>query len=271
MKTILITGSSSGIGKATAKHFAENGWNVVATMRSPEKETELTLTENVLVTKLDVEQNATIQDAVKKGIERFGKIHVLLNNAGYGTLGIFESASDEQIQRQFDVNVFGLMRMIKTIMPHFRANKNGLIINISSMGGRLTIPTMSLYHATKFAVEGFTEALSYELAAQNVRVKLIEPGMVKTNFSGSSMDILYDETLTDYQEYFGRINTSIRDISNNDTETSPDSVADVIYQAANDDTNQLRYIVGEDAEALLKLRTDLPDESFTKYITGMFS
>jgi short-subunit dehydrogenase len=125
-----------------------------------------------LVTRLDVEQQETIQEAIMKGIERFDKIDVLLNNAGYGTLGIFEAASDEQIRRQFDVNVFGLMRMTKAIIPHFRANKNGLIINISSMGGKLTFPTMSLYHATKFAVEGFTESLSFELAAQNIGEKL---------------------------------------------------------------------------------------------------
>lgn len=271
MKTILITGSSSGIGKAAVKHFAEQDWNVIATMRSPEKETELTQFDNVLVTKLDVEQQDTIHQAIVKGIERFGKIDALLNNAGYGAMGIFEATSEEQIQRQFDVNVFGLMRVIKAILPHFRANKNGLIINLSSMGGRLTFPTMSLYHATKFAVEGFTESLSFELASQNIRLKLIEPGVVKTDFFGRSIDILSDDSLTDYQGYSDKVSAALSNTINSEKESSPELVAEIIYQAATDGTNQLRYIAGEDAKELIKLRKDLGEEAFVEHMTHMFS
>lgn len=155
MKTIFITGASSGIGRTTAKHFAERGWNVVATMRSPEQESELITLDNVLVLQLDVEKSDTIQSALAEAIKRFGKIDVLLNNAGYGTMGLIEVATDEQIRRQFEVNVFGLISMTKAILPHFRSNQDGLLINISSMGGKVTFPTMSLYHSTKFAVEGF--------------------------------------------------------------------------------------------------------------------
>lgn len=271
MKTIMITGSSSGIGKAAAKYFAKKGWNVIASMRSPERETELSLLENVLVTKLDVEQQETIQEAIKVGLDRFGTIDVLLNNAGYGAMGIFEAASDEQIRKQFEVNVFGLMRVIKTILPHFRAKNNGLIINISSMGGKLTFPTLSLYHSTKFAVEGFTECLSFELAPQNIRLKMIEPGVVKTDFFGRSIEILSDESLTDYQEYFNSVQPALDKTINSESISSPELVAETIYQAATDGTSQLRYVVGEDAKAILELRRELGEEAFLQHMTQIYS
>ncbi|MGG4046138.1 MULTISPECIES: SDR family oxidoreductase [Paenibacillus] len=271
MKTILITGASSGIGKAAAKHFADKGWNVVATMRSPEKDTELSQLENVLVTKLDVEQQETIQEAIKMGMERFGTIDVLLNNAGYGAMGIFEAASNEQIQKQFEVNVFGLMRVIKAILPHFRTKKDGVIINISSMGGKIGFPTLSLYHSTKFAVEGFTEALTFELASQNIRLKLIEPGVVKTDFFGRSIEILSDESLTDYQEFFEAVQPALHETINSDSISSPELIAQTIYQAATDGTHQFRYVVGEDAKTLLKLRRELGEEAFLEQMTQTFA
>ncbi|MFP7288217.1 SDR family oxidoreductase [Shouchella clausii] len=271
MKTILITGASSGIGKAAAKHFAHKGWNVVATMRSPERETELKLLENVLVTKLDVEQQETIEQAIQIGIERFGQIDLLLNNAGYGVMGIFEAASEEQIQKQFDVNVFGLMRVIKTILPHFRANKNGLIINLSSFGGKLTFPTLSLYHATKFAIEGFTECLSFELAPLNIRLKLIEPGVVKTDFFGRSLDFLSLESLADYQEYSDMVQPLLQETIDSENTSSSELVAETIYQAATDGTNQMRYVVGKDAEMFLNRRKELGEEAFIQYMNQTFS
>ncbi|HDR4457520.1 SDR family oxidoreductase [Bacillus cereus] len=271
MKTIFITGASSGIGKATAKHFAGKGWNVIATMRSPAKETELNELDNVLILRLDVEHKDTIHEAIAKGIERFGRIDVLLNNAGYGTMGIFESATDDQIRRQFDVNVFGLMRMTKAILPHFRVNKSGLIINISSMGGKITFPTMSLYHATKFAVEGFTESLSFELAPQNIHVKLIEPGSISTDFNGRSMEFFFDESLTDYSKFINLVRNGIEKMSELEQFTSPEVVAEVIYQAATDTTNQIRYVVGEDAKNLIKIKEESGDLAFIKHMTQMFS
>lgn len=168
-KTILITGASSGIGKITAKYFQEKGWNVVATMRTPEKEEELIPLDNVLVTRLDVQDSASIKDAVSAGIEKFGKIDVLLNNAGYGAYGPLEATPMEKIRRQFNVNVIGLMETIKAVLPHFRANKDGIIINISSIGGKMTFPLGSLYHGSKFAVEGLSEALSFEMGTKRGR------------------------------------------------------------------------------------------------------
>lgn len=272
MKTILITGTSSGIGRSTAKLFADKEWNVIATMRSPEKEKELTELKNVLVTKLDVEQKNTIQEAIDQGIKRFGKIDVLVNNAGYGTSGIFESATDQQIRRQFEVNVFGLMAVTKAILPHFRANRNGVIINLSSMGGRITIPTMSLYHSTKFAVEGFTEALSYELASQNIRLKLIEPGSINTDFGGRSMDFFFDDSLTDYKEFVkAYMNAREKMFADPSRGGSPEMIADTIYLAATDGSKRLRYLAGDDAKALVDIKEKSGDEAYIQHVSKMFS
>jgi NAD(P)-dependent dehydrogenase (short-subunit alcohol dehydrogenase family) len=273
MSSIFITGASSGIGKATARYFAEKGWDVIATMRSPEKQKELSKLSNVLVLKLDVERKDTIEQALSRSIEQIGKIDVLLNNAGYGTMGLFESATDEQIRRQFDVNVFGLMNMTKATLPHFRANQSGMIINVSSMGGKVAFPTMSLYHATKFAVEGFTESLLFELLSQKIRVKLIEPGMIKTDFFGRSIELLSDDSLTNYREFIDAMSMGRHkmEASPQGQPTSPDLVAEVIYQAATDNSDQLRYVVGEDAKALIKIKEEQGDRRFLKHMSNMYS
>jgi len=174
-KTILITGTSSGIGKATAIHFQQKGWNVIATMRTPEKETELNKLENVQLERLDVLDLESIDQAIKNGISSFGKIDAIVNNAGYGAYGPLESFPRENIIKQFNTNVIGLMDVTKAIIPHFRVNKDGVIINISSIGGQITFALGSLYHGTKFAVEGISESLHYEMKEIGVKVKIVEP------------------------------------------------------------------------------------------------
>ncbi|MDO3412425.1 SDR family oxidoreductase [Saccharibacillus sp. CPCC 101409] len=270
-KTIMITGTSSGIGRAAAEFFADNGWNVAATMRSPERETELTRRDNVRVTALDVERADTIETAVRRTVETFGRIDVLLNNAGYGTLGLFEASSDEQIRRQFDVNVFGLMRVTQAVLPQMRRQGEGLILNVSSMGGRIALPAMSLYHAAKFAVEGFSESLAYELDSQGIRVKLIEPGMVNTEFGGRSMELPSDPSLTAYQPYLDRTLAAFGAMSTPANSLSPQDVAAAIYAAAADDSARLRYPVGEDAEAMLRLRAERGDDDFRAQIRQTFA
>lgn len=270
MKTILITGASSGIGKATAKYFAENGWNVIATMRSPEKETELVKLDNVYITKLDVQDTETIHQAIEKGIQRFGKIDVLLNNAGYGALGLFEAAKEDQIRRQFEVNFFGNINVSKAILPHFRSNKDGIIINVSSMGGKVTFPNTAVYHGTKFAIEGFYESVSYELSSQNIRVKLIEPGVIKTDFVGRSMDFFVDESLTDYKEYLDKINLKSQGAMDAENVSSPELVSKVIFEAATDGSNQFRYIAGEDAKQIIQMRQQDGDEEYIRNTTKLF-
>ncbi|PWJ42409.1 SDR family oxidoreductase [Sediminitomix flava] len=261
-KTILITGSSTGIGRSSAIKFQKEGWNVVATMRSPEKETELDQLENVLVTKLDVLDLQSIENAINEGIEHFGKIDVVLNNAGYGLAGTFESASRESLMRQFGVNVQGLFDVTQKALPHFRANKDGMFINISSIGGKMTFPVMPVYHATKHAVEGFTESLAYEMEAIGVKVKIVEPGAIATDFGGRSMDFQHDESLTEYNEFVAGVMGKFQEMMDPTKMSTPELVADVIYTAATDGTDTLRYRAGADAEQLLNARQAMSDTEF---------
>ncbi|NQZ76683.1 MAG: SDR family oxidoreductase [Ekhidna sp.] len=261
-KTILITGSSTGIGRATALKFQKEGWNVIATMRTPEKEEKLTKLDQVLVTKLDVQDVETIKSAFAEGLEKFGKIDVVLNNAGYGLMGTFESADDASIRRQFDVNVFGLFDVTKAALPHFRANKSGLFINISSIGGKMTFPLMPLYHSTKFAVEGFSESLHYELAAAGIKVKLVEPGGVATDFGSRSLDYRHDESLEEYNEYAKSAFENMMSSFKPEDMSKPELIADIIFEAATDGKDTLRYRAGADAEQLLTARASMNDEEF---------
>lgn len=264
-KTVLITGASSGFGKDAAKLFHKNGWNVVATMRSPEKETELSALSDLLITKLDVTDSSTIHAAVSEAIEKFGKIDVLVNNAGYGTLGALEAATEEEVRKQFEVNFFGLIAVTQAVLPGMRQNKSGVIINISSVGGKVTFPFCSLYHATKFAVEGMTESLQYELNPLGIRLKLVEPGGYKTDFSGRSMGFFNIEGLVDYQSSFNKFMTMLEHwpLSENIGE-----VAEAIYEAATDGTEKLRYPIGGDAKQLIQARKQMEDGDFKNMIVG---
>lgn len=261
-KTILITGASSGIGRATAKLFQEKGWNVVATMRSPENESELTDLSDVHVTKLDVLELESIENAIKEGIETFGKIDVVLNNAGYGLMGTFESAKRESIIRQFGVNVQGLFDVTQKILPHFRKNKDGMFINISSIGGRMTFPLMPLYHSTKWAVEGFSESLRWEMAEIGVKVKIVEPGGVATDFGGRSMDMQHKQELTEYNKFVGGFMEAMKTSMDPANMSKPEQIAEVIYTAANDEKDTLRYRAGADALQLLEARSNMSDDEF---------
>lgn len=245
-QTILITGASSGIGKETAKFFQSNGWNVVATMRSPEKETELIRLENIFVTKMDVLDLESIQKAIGDGIQKFGGIDVLLNNAGYGAYGPLEAFPRENILRQFNTNVIGLLDVTRAILPHFRENRKGIIMNVSSMGGKITFPLGSLYHGTKFAVEGISESLRYEVEQFGGKVKIIEPGAINTDFAGRSFDFNNDEKLTAYQNIVTKILSTFPQMIKNASPTSV--VTKVIYEAATDGKNKLRYMAGKDAK-----------------------
>jgi short-subunit dehydrogenase len=267
-KTILITGASSGIGKETAKLFQSKGWNVIATMRNPENEKELSQLDNILVAKLDVLDLDSIQKAFSEGVEKFGSIDVLLNNAGYGAYGPLEAFSRDKILRQFNTNVIGLLDVSKTVLPYFRKNKKGIIINISSIGGKMTFPLGSLYHGTKFAVEGISESLNYEVDQFGGQVKIIEPGMIATNFSGRSFDFSNDETMVEYQNIINALMTAMPTMAEN---ASPASVvAEVIFEAATDGKKQLRYTAGEDAKMLIANRQQYDDATFIDGIKSQF-
>jgi len=260
-KTVFITGASSGFGKETVRLFHEKGWNVAATMRSPEKEGELAALDGVLVTRLDVTEEATISAAVKTAVGAFGRIDVLVNNAGYGALGALEAASDAEIRRQMEVNLFGLIAVTKAVLPQMREQRSGVVVNVSSVGGRITFPFSSLYHATKFAVEGLTEALQYELNPFGIRTKIIEPGGYRTEFAGRSMSAIGAGGIDAYRQPWDRM---MELLANWPMSENIREVADAIFEAATDGTEKLRYPVGHDAAQLLAGRGQMDDVAFKK-------
>jgi NAD(P)-dependent dehydrogenase (short-subunit alcohol dehydrogenase family) len=264
-KTVLITGASSGIGLATVRLFQQQGWQVFATMRSPEKalsgpDASLFQSSGVRCLPLDVMDEASIQAAISQALQQVNHLDVLVNNAGYALMGAFEACSPEQIQHQFATNVFGLMAVTRALLPQMRSQRSGTIINVASVGGRVAFPVYSLYHATKWAVEGFSESLQYELEPFGLRVKLIEPGPIKTDFYTRSPDIAQKPGLTVYDEFVAKVLAKLNQFGANG---SPASVtADVIYRAATDNSQRLRYPAGGNAGLLLLLRKLLPDPLF---------
>jgi len=256
--TVLITGASSGIGRATAELFARRAWNVIATMRRPEAGAGLVEHGMVTVLPLDVTAPDTIRSAVDRAITLHGSIDVVVNNAGYGLVGPFECLTPAQIQSQFDTNVIGLMNVTRAVLPHFRARKAGVLINVASVGGRIAFPLYSAYHATKWAVEGFTESLQYELAPLGIRVKIIEPGPIKTDFYHGSLDQADTSGIPVYFDFVIRAMAGLTKAFN--TAPGPELVADAIYEAATDGSPRLRY--SPNAQAILALRKILPDAPF---------
>jgi NAD(P)-dependent dehydrogenase (short-subunit alcohol dehydrogenase family) len=200
-KTVLITGASSGIGKATAEFFAERGWNVAATMRSPNESDLASKSKAIRLFRLDVTDPSSIEACVADVIAEFGGIDVVVNNAGYGLVGPFEAQTDAQIRRQFETNLFGVMNVTRAVLPHMRERKAGRIVNVASIAGRMTIPLYSAYCSTKWALEGFSEALWLELRHQNIKVKIIEPGVIRTDFFERSQEVATKPGLTAYDAF----------------------------------------------------------------------
>ena len=269
-QTIFITGASSGIGKATAQYFHDKGWNVVATLRNPAQAGDLAALPRVLVTRLDVTNGASIAAAVDAAQARFGGIDVLLNNAGYGAYGPLEAFDMEGIRRQFDTNVIGLLEVTKAVLPGMRAQGEGMIVNISSIGGRMTFPLGSLYHGTKFAVEGLSEALHYELEPLGIRVKIVEPGMIATDFSGRSFDFRQTPELTAYQPVVDKLFAVLGSPEMAATASPPSVVSEAIWAAATDATPRLRYTAGADAAAYMAARSEQDDATFIGGVKAQF-
>ncbi|KAK7691650.1 hypothetical protein QCA50_005049 [Cerrena zonata] len=273
-KTVFITGTSTGIGLASAKLFFEKGWKVVATMRNPEgSELKEFDPSRMFVLQLDVTDLSSIEQAIASAITKFGKIDLLINNAGYGQNGIFELISREQVKEQFDVNVFGVMDVTRAILPHFRANKSGGIINISSGAGIFALPAISLYHASKYALEGWTESMSYELGALNIFIKSVLPhgGVSSTSFG--QRNPLSPEALSKAPEYgpFAQKTMETYKKMIAEPKIPSEEVARVILEAATDGTDRLRYFVGEDYRGFLKARYETKsDEECVAYMRNYF-
>jgi NAD(P)-dependent dehydrogenase (short-subunit alcohol dehydrogenase family) len=265
-KTVVITGASSGIGKSIALLFSARGWNVAATMRNPDKMNDFDNIPSIKKYALDVTSIASIKSALGNIMNDFSTIDVLVNNAGYGATGIFEKSTPEQVQRQYETNVFGLMNVTRETLPYFRNAKNGTIINITSMGGLLTFPFYSVYHGTKWAVEGFSESLAFELRHLNIRVKCVEPGAIKTDFYNRSMDLFKNPAITDYDRYEEVVYKNTQQAGKD--APGPEVVAQCVYKAATDGSSKLRYPVGGVGPALLILRRILPVKWFNAIVAS---
>lgn len=263
-KTIFITGASTGLGKATAKLFHARGWKVIATMRQPEKETELSLLDNVWLLPLDVTDKDQIAAAVAKAID-LGGVDVVFNNAGYGLMAPLEATSDEQISRQLNTNLLGVIYVTKAFIPHFRERNVGVFISTTSIGGIWGFPLHSLYHAAKFALEGWSEGMSYELSLFNIAIKTVAPGAIRTEFLGRSLD---RNSLPAYKaledEMFSKIDTMM------DVASPAELIAEVVYEAATDGKDQIRYIAGEDAKEMAAAHEQLGREAFRQELKKQF-
>lgn len=265
-QTIFITGSSTGLGRASAKLFAERGWKVIATMRRPENETELATIPGITVLPLDVTDLDQIEGAARQAVE-LGGVDVLFNNAGYGLAGPLEGVSDDKLTRQIETNLLGVIRTTQAFLPHFRERRAGLIVTTTSIGGLMTFPFNSVYHATKWALEGWSESMAFELAAHNIRIKTVSPGGIKTDFAGRSLDLVAHPA---YAEQLQKVFAVFSDPARAAQGSSAEQIADVVYEAATDDLDQLRYVAGEDAKAMYAQRLAAGPETARKAIGAAF-
>jgi NAD(P)-dependent dehydrogenase (short-subunit alcohol dehydrogenase family) len=255
----LVTGASSGIGKAAALALADAGFQVVGTSRNAAR---VTPPHGVTFLDLDVASDESVTTVVQRVIERFGRLDVLVNNAGTGAAGAAEESSVAQAQRLFDINVFGVIRMTKAVLPHMRAQGRGRIINISSVLGLVPGPYMAVYAATKHAVEGYSESVDHEVREHGVRVLLVEPAYTKTGFEANA--VRPDTPLPVYaqqRQVFDRVLASAMEGGD-----EPATVAKVIVTAATDPTPKLRYTAGPRAGRVSTLRRIVPARAFDKQI-----
>ena len=245
MKTVMITGSSSGYGLETARHFLAQGWNVIATMRKPNAEV-LPRSERLRVVALDV----TDEQSIAAALEASGPIDVLVNNAGIGVVGAFEATPMSHIRKVFDTNTFGAMAMTQAVLPLFREQNSGVFVNVTSSATLAPMPLAAAYTASKMAIEGFTGSLAHELAAFNIRVKLVEPGYAPTTrFSHNSVLNIDDLIPPAYQSFAQPIFAAYAKPA---LTTKESDVAEAVWAAANDLSGQLRFPAGPDAVELAK-------------------
>jgi len=271
-QTVLITGSGSGLGRAARVLFAERGWNIASTSRTVTDEHAHAGTDRVLVLPLDVRDPAAVSAAFAATITRFGRVDCVVNNAGAGLFSVFEATPMAVVRDLFDTNVFGLMQVTQAAVPHFRDAGGGRLVNLSSGAGIVPEPLMSVYAATKFAVEGFTESLRYELAGEHVSVALIEPGLVtgtgflpRTAQSSAAVPVP-----PPYQGLVGQMSAVWQRESPYQLATMA-AVAEAILAAATDDPPRLRYVVGEDAQTSARMRRQTSEPEYDAWATARYT
>ncbi len=265
-QTIFITGSSTGLGRATALLFARKGWQVIATMRDPSKEQELQDVPGVRVLPLDVTQPAQIAQASKRALE-LGPVDVLFNNAGYGLAGPFEAATDAQLTAEINANLLGVMRVTQAFLPAMRERASGCIITTTSIGGLVAFPFNSVYHATKWGLEGWSESLAFELGQFGIKVKTVAPGGIRTDFATRSL------VLTQHPAYAAALAKTMKtfmDPKRREKGSSAEQIAETVWEAATDNKEQVTYVAGLDAKETYGQRLALGVEKFRRAIGETF-
>ncbi|MGB8035061.1 MAG: SDR family oxidoreductase [Nitrososphaeraceae archaeon] len=273
-KIAVVTGSSTGIGYETSLALARNGFITYATMRNLNKAENIKLVATkeslpIRVKQLDVTDDASVKTAIQAISSETGRIDVLVNNAGYGLFGAFEENSMEEIKSQFETNFFGAVRVMQAVIPIMRKQRSGKIINISSMGGRISLPLDSIYHGTKFALEGLSESIQYELEPFGIKIILIEPGVIGSNFmmnlkmAASGQDNNKNKD-SPYRQLTNNILEASKQMMQNTTH--PSEVAKVILQAIMADNPDFRYAVGKDAAMLLESRKNMSEVEFQNLV-----
>ena len=272
MKVALVTGSSTGNGFETSLLLAKNGFYTYATMRNIDKSTrikEIAKKDSLPleVIQLDVTDDKSVIDAINVISNRQGQIDVLVNNAGYEHHGAVEELSIEEIKTQFETNFFGAVRVLKAVLPVMRKQRSGAIVNISSIGGKIGVPLNSAYVGSKFALEGFSESIKYELESFGIKVILIEPGAVNTNYLENSKQAQKAMgSDSPYAEFSKKVSEGIRESFNHTNSSSPKQVAEVILGAIKSEKPNTRYLVGNDAVTIMERRKKSTDSELERSI-----
>lgn len=265
MKTIFITGSSSGLGKAAVHLFHSKGWNVIATMRNLAKGKDFEGLERVRVLQLDISDPGQIKRAAAEA-QAISDIDVVLNNAAYGAIGPLESVTEESLLQQVNTNLLGALRVTQAFVPHFRAKKSGMFINITSIAALVSFPFDSLYHAVKWGLQGFSEGMSYELAPFGIQVKTVAPGFIKTDF-GSSMVVSSAEP---YAQLMDLYLNKVSDPEMMKDGSEAEGIVQFVYEAATDGKDQVHYIAGNDARQMYERRLQIGAEASRKEMAELF-
>jgi len=271
----VVTGSSSGIGFEIALTLARNGFQTYATMRNLAKSENIksiASKENlpIHIEQLDVIDNNSVTNAIQAIVSKADRIDVLVNNAGYALAGAFEDLAIEEIKAQYETNFFGLIRTTQAVLPNMRKQKSGTIVNISSGAGRFGYPTGSAYVSTKFAVEGLSESMAYELEPLGIKVILVEPGVIKTNIAnGMVIAKKSQNSNSPYSQIMQKMSTSFEHMLEN--ASSPDLVAKVVLQAVTSENPSLRYLAGKDVEMWVEAKRNMSDDEFYKMMKQSFN
>jgi NAD(P)-dependent dehydrogenase (short-subunit alcohol dehydrogenase family) len=272
-KVAVVTGSSSGIGFETSLLLSRNGVYTYATMRNLNKSQQINDVaekENLplKVLQLDVTDDKSVKDAIRQVKDESSRIDVLINNAGYDVMGAVEDISIEEFKSQFETNLFGVIRVTKEVLPIMRNQRAGNIINISSVGGRIGIPLNSAYISSKFALEGLSESMRYELEQFGIDVILIEPGVVKSNFFENA-DVANNNTnntISAYSQLTQNLYEGFEPMLKSNSSSLPSDVAKIIYKAIESNNREVRYLVGKDAISIINARQKLSDKEFENWI-----